>query len=82
VRLRALRREIIVPTFAAHSGRIVKTTGDGMLVEFASIVDAVRCAVALQRAMEAHNSPFPTEKPILFRVGVNLGDVVVEDEAR
>jgi adenylate cyclase len=79
-RRRALRREVIDPMFAAHSGRIVKTTGDGMLVEFASIVDAVRCAVALQQAIESHNASFPTEKPILFRVGVNVGDVMVEDD--
>jgi adenylate cyclase len=75
-----LRRDVIDPTFARHNGRIVKTTGDGMLVEFSSIVDAMRCAVAVQQAMKTHNTLFPIEKPLLFRIGVNVGDVMVEDD--
>ena len=75
-----MRREVIDPIFSRHSGRIVKTTGDGMLVEFSSIVDAMRCAVAIQRAMEDHNASLPTKKPLLFGIGVNVGDVMVEDD--
>jgi adenylate cyclase len=79
-RLRALRRELIDPTIDAHDGRIVKTTGDGMLIEFASVVDAVRCAVEVQRGIASRNSDLPPEKRIEFRVGINLGDVVVEGD--
>src|SRR3954463_5335720 len=76
-RLKALRRELIDPTIADHRGRIVKTTGDGMLVEFASVVDAVRCAVAVQHATGEREAGLPQEQRIEFRVGVNLGDIVV-----
>ena len=79
-RLKSLRRELIDPTVAEHRGRIVKTTGDGMLVEFASVVDAVRCAVAVQRATAAREASQLPERRIEFRVGINLGDVVVQDE--
>ena len=79
-RLRALRRELIDPTIAEHRGRIFKTTGDGILVEFASVVDAVRCAVAVQRATAAREATFVQERRIEFRVGINLGDVVVEGD--
>ncbi|HXQ50261.1 MAG TPA: adenylate/guanylate cyclase domain-containing protein [Stellaceae bacterium] len=79
-RLKALRRELIDPSIAAHRGRIVKTTGDGMLVEFASVVDAVRNAVESQLGMAERNRPFPPEQRIEFRVGINLGDVVVEGD--
>jgi adenylate cyclase len=79
-RLRVLRREVIDPTIEAHRGRIVKTTGDGILVEFASVVDAVRCAVDMQRGMVSRNSGVETDKRINFRVGINLGDVVVEGD--
>ncbi len=79
-RLRALRRELIDPTIAAHRGRIVKTTGDGILIEFASVVDDVRCAVQVQGAMASHNMDIPADKRIELRVGVNLGDVVVDGD--
>ena len=79
-RLRALRRELIDPAIAEHRGRIFKTTGDGILVEFASVVDAVRCAVAVQRATAARETTFVQERRIEFRVGINLGDVVVEGD--
>jgi TolB-like protein/class 3 adenylate cyclase len=78
--LRTLRRELIHPKLDEHKGRIVKTTGDGALVEFASVVDAVRCAVEMQRAMAERNAAAPAEKRIDFRVGINLGDIIVEDE--
>jgi len=78
-RLGALRRDLIDPQIAAHQGRIVKTTGDGILVEFASVVGAVRCAVAVQRAMAAREALLPEDRRIIFRVGINLGDIVVED---
>src|SRR5580704_14743806 len=79
-RLKALRRELIDPTIAEHHGRIVKTTGDGLLVEFGSVVDAVRCAVAVQRATPVRESVLPPERRIEFRVGINLGDIVVEGD--
>ncbi len=79
-RLRALRKELIDPSIAANRGRIVKTTGDGLLVEFASVVDAVRNALEVQRAMAAHNADFPPAQRIAFRVGIHLGDVVVEED--
>jgi TolB-like protein/class 3 adenylate cyclase len=77
-RLKALRRELLDPKIAEHHGRIVKTTGDGMLVEFASVVDAVRCAVAVQQAMPERNTGFVAEGRIELRIGINLGDVIVE----
>ncbi len=77
-RLKAHRRELIDPRFAEHSGRIVKTTGDGMLVEFASIVDAVRCAIAVQRGMAERNEGGIKDRAIEFRVGIHVGDVVIE----
>ena len=79
-RLRKLRRELINPAVALHRGRIVKTTGDGILIEFPSVVDAVRCAVDVQHGMVGRNSDFPAEQRIDFRVGINLGDVVIEGE--
>src|SRR5580692_8029043 len=79
-RLKALRREVVDPKIAEHHGRIVKTTGDGLLVEFASVVDAVRCAIELQRGMAERNADTPPEQQIEFRVGINLGDVIVEGE--
>src|SRR5262244_1994524 len=77
-RLKAHRRELIDPKIQEHHGRIVKTTGDGLLVEFPSVVDAVRCAVELQRAMIDRNTDIAEDKRIAFRVGVNLGDVIAE----
>ncbi len=78
-RLRAHRRELIDPKIAEHQGRIVKTTGDGVLVEFASPVKAVRCAIEVQHGMVDRNADVPREQRIEFRIGINLGDVVVED---
>jgi adenylate cyclase len=77
--LRAIRRELGDPKIAEHRGRIVKTTGDGLLVEFASVVDAVRCAVELQREMIARNAATPAERRIEFRMGINVGDIIIED---
>ena len=79
-RLRSLRSDLIDPTIAVHSGRVVKRTGDGALVEFRSVVDAVRCAVEIQNAMIERNSGVPEERRILFRIGVHLGDVVEESD--
>ena len=79
-RLKALRRELLDPKIAEHKGRIVKTTGDGMLVEFASVVDAVRCAVAVQQAMPERNTGVAGDNRIELRIGINLGDVIVEGD--
>jgi adenylate cyclase len=79
-RLKALRRELVDPKIAEHHGRIVKTTGDGMLVEFASVVDAVRCAVAVQQAMPERNTGAAADDRIELRIGINLGDVIVEGD--
>ena len=78
-RLMAHRRELIDPKIAEHQGRIVKTTGDGVLVEFASPVKAVRCAIEVQHGMVDRNADVPQEQRIEFRIGINLGDVIVED---
>jgi adenylate cyclase len=78
-RLTSHRRELIEPKIAEHQGRLVKTTGDGVLAEFASPVKAVRCAIDVQHAMAARNADIPEGKRIEFRIGINLGDVVVED---
>jgi adenylate cyclase len=78
-RLKAHRRELIDPTIAQHQGRIVKTTGDGMLVEFPSVVEAVQCAVEVQQAMFARNRDLQPDKRIAFRVGINLGDIIVDE---
>jgi adenylate cyclase len=77
-RLRALRGDLIDPAVAAHHGRIVKRTGDGSLIEFRSVVEAVRCAIEVQNGMIERNSGLPPEKRIEFRVGIHLGDVVEE----
>ncbi|WP_187436499.1 adenylate/guanylate cyclase domain-containing protein [Bradyrhizobium hipponense] len=79
-RLRMLRKDVVDPTISTHHGHIVKTTGDGMLVEFASVVDAVRCAVELQRKMIDRNADMSPGKEISFRIGINLGDVLVESD--
>jgi adenylate cyclase len=79
-RLKALRQELLAPKIAEHHGRLVKTTGDGLLVEFASVVDAVRCAVAVQQAMPERNAGVATHNRIELRIGINLGDVIVEDD--
>jgi TolB-like protein/class 3 adenylate cyclase len=79
-RLKALRRELIDPKINEHRGRIVKTTGDGMLVEFPSVVDAVRCAVEVQQAMPERNTGVGPDNRIELRIGINLGDVIVEED--
>src|SRR5215470_9394151 len=79
-RLKTHRRMLIDPKIAEHHGRIVKTTGDGMLVEFGSVVDAVRCAVDVQRRMSEHNADVPADKRIEFRVGINLGDIIIDGD--
>ena len=78
-RLKAHRRELVDPKVAEHHGRIVKTTGDGILVEFPSVVDAVRCAVEVQWGMVERNAAIPPEWRIEYRVGINLGDVIVDE---
>src|SRR5260370_14151033 len=78
--LKACRRELIDPGIARHRGRIVKTTGDGILIEFSSPVEAVRWAVEMQQGMIDRNADVPHDKRIRFRVGINLGDVIVDDK--
>ncbi len=77
-RFRSHRAELVEPKIGEHRGRIVKRMGDGLLVEFASVVDAVRCATEFQRGMAERNTGVPEEKQIVLRVGINLGDVIVE----
>src|SRR5437879_4403743 len=79
-RLKALRHELLDPKIAEHRGRIFKTTGDGLLVEFASVVDGVRCAVAVQRAMPERNAGVGADSRIELRIGINLGDLIVEGD--
>jgi adenylate cyclase len=79
-RVRAHLRELVDPKIEEHRGRIVKNTGDGMLVEFSSVVDAVQCAVEVQCAMIDREPDVPEEHRIRFRIGINLGDVIVEDD--
>ena len=78
--LKAHRKELVDPKITVHRGRIVKTTGDGMLVEFVSVVDAVRCAVDIQRGMRERNSGIPAEKRIQFRIGINVGDIIIDGD--
>jgi adenylate cyclase len=77
--LKAHRKELVDPKITEHRGHIVKTTGDGMLVEFVSVVDAVRCAVDIQRSMVERNAEVPTETRIQFRIGINVGDIISDD---
>ena len=77
--LKAIRRELADPAIAAHHGRVVKTTGDGILIEFASVVDAVACAVAIQSGMVARNEGVPEDKRIVFRIGINIGDIIIDE---
>jgi class 3 adenylate cyclase len=77
--LKAVQREVTDPKVAEHRGRLVKTIGDGLLVEFASVVDAVRCAVDIQRAMALRNAEAAANDPIVFRIGINLGDIISEN---
>jgi adenylate cyclase len=78
-RLKAFRRSLVDPAIAAHRGRIVKTTGDGMLVEFASAVDAARLALEVQRSMAGQNADVPQDNRIEFRVGIHVGDIIIDD---
>src|ERR1051326_1517927 len=77
--LKAIRRELADPAVTEHGGRIVKTTGDGLLVEFPSVLGAVRCAVAVQRGMTERNARLAPEHRIEFRVGIHQGDIIAED---
>jgi adenylate cyclase len=77
--LKAIRAELVDPTIAAHNGRLVKTTGDGLLVEFGSVVDVLRCATEIRAGMAERNATAPADKRIEFRIGINVGDIVVED---
>jgi adenylate cyclase len=77
-RLKNHRHELVDPKISEHHGRIVKTTGDGMLVEFGSVVDAVRCAVEIQRGMVERNADVPAGRRIDFRIGINVGDVIID----
>ena len=79
-RLRTLRSDLIDPTIAAHHGHIVKRTGDGAIVEFRSVVDAVRCAIEVQNGLIERNFGLPPERRIEYRVGIHLGDVVEESD--
>src|SRR5947209_13166836 len=79
-RLRALRSDLIDPTIAVHNGRVVKRTGDGALVEFRSVVEAVRCAIEVQNSMAERNAGLPPDQRIDFRIGIHLGDVVEESD--
>jgi adenylate cyclase len=78
--LKAHRKDLVDPKIIEHRGRIVKTTGDGMLVEFVSVVDAVRCAVDIQRGMVDRNTHVPPEKRIQFRIGLNVGDIIIDGD--
>lgn len=77
--LRAVRKEHVDPAIAAHGGHIVKTTGDGLLADFASVVDAVACGVAIQRKMRERNRDVAEDKRVVFRIGINIGDIIIED---
>src|SRR5262249_44786726 len=78
--LKALRSDLIDPRVIEHSGRVVKTTGDGLLLEFASVVDAVRCVVEVQASMAEHNADVPAARRIEVRVGVNIGDIIIDGD--
>jgi adenylate cyclase len=77
--LKVCRREVIDPKIAEHRGRIVKTTGDGALVEFGSAVDATRCAMEIQHAMAERNAAIPEDRRIELRIGINVGDIIVDE---
>jgi adenylate cyclase len=78
-RLRSIRAEVVDPKISEHRGRVVKTTGDGLLVEFSSVVDALRCATEIQISMAEGNAKIAVEKRPEFRMGINVGDIVAED---
>jgi adenylate cyclase len=77
--LKSFRKTLVDPKITEHRGRIVKTTGDGMLVEFVSVVDAVRCAVDIQRGMAERNSGVPADRRIEFRIGIHVGDIIIDE---
>ena len=77
--LKAIRTELLDPTIVVRNGRLVKTTGDGLLVEFGSVVEALRCATEVQARMAERNAPTPADRRVEYRIGINMGDVVVED---
>src|ERR1700682_714163 len=77
--LKTIRKALVDPTIAAHRGRIVKTTGDGLLVEFASAVEAARCAVEVQRGMIMHGADVAKDLRIEFRIGIHVGDIIIDD---
>jgi adenylate cyclase len=79
-RLKAHLRELVDPKIREHHGRVVKNTGDGFLAEFPSVIEAVRCAAEVQRGMADRNTDIPDGRRILFRIGINLGDVIAEPE--
>src|SRR6516162_400245 len=79
-RLRALRSDLIDPIISVHHGRIVERTGDGSIIEFRSVVDAVRCAIEVQNGLAERNAGLPPERRIEFRIGIHLGDVVEEED--
>src|SRR5271166_2976059 len=79
-RLKALRRDLVDPLIAAHSGRIVKLMGDGALVEFASAVDAVTCAIEIQKQVRERDASRSEAEPIRFRIGINVGDIIVDGD--
>src|SRR5262249_26874818 len=79
-RLRAIRVEVIDPAVASHNGRIIKTTGDGLLIDFSSTVDALRCATEVQAAMAGRRAAIPPDNRIEFRIGIHQGDIVAEDD--
>jgi adenylate cyclase len=76
--LRARRHDVLMPSVTQHGGRVFKLMGDGVFIEFGSVVNAVECAVAIQQAMQAKNADKPSDHPILLRIGINSGDVIVE----
>jgi adenylate cyclase len=78
--IKTLRKELVDPAIARHRGRVVKTTGDGILIEFSSVVDAVRCAVQMQQGLGKRNAEIPAEKQIRFRVGINVGDIIIDGD--
>src|SRR3954463_11417742 len=79
-RLRSLRSDLIDPTIAVHHGRVVKRTGDGAIVEFRSVVDAVLCAIEVQNSMVERNAGVPEDRRIVFRIGIHIGDIVEESD--
>ena len=79
-RLRAIRAQLLDPKIAEHYGRLVKTTGDGLLIEFGSVVDALRCATEVQAGLLGRNAMAPADKRVEYRTGINMGDIVVEDD--